>query len=389
MTTPSTDRTNQSAERERLMALKGDDVHASDASEPSEPNDEEPKRNPLQRMTGREGMMEAITAHRRNQVAQEVEGGLDALGGEDPQGEESPERDEHGRFVEGNQAARKVADPEPEPEPDMVRVVIYGEARMVPADEVEAAGGVRAYQMMKAAEVNFERSKEALDEARRLREEQAARAQETVQQVRQPQVQPPEGEVGEDGLTQTQRDELALMNEEYGEEVVDTRRRTFLLENRIAQQTSSDDSDPSLIDRIADQLERRTQEREAKARKKLFDEQREQANRHFSTHYAHIEQDPDLALIAQAKIRELATANPQRSLVEVVKAAGDYVQERFVQPGAGQGPLARRVERKRSTARAPVPSASMRVAPAPEPEPEAAQTAQQVVHQMQRARGQA
>jgi hypothetical protein len=272
----------------------------------------------------------------------------------------------------------------------MVRVVVYGEARMVPAAEVDEAGGVRAYQMMKAAELNFERSKEALEEARRLREEQAARAQDPVQQVRQPPVQTPETTVGEDGLTQEQRDELAQMNDEYGDEVVDTRRRTFVLENRIAAKpTSSDDSDPSLIDRIADQLERRTQEREAKARKKLFDEQRAQANSHFSTHYAHIEQDPDLALIAQAKIRELATADPQRSLVEVVKAAGDYVQERFVQPGAGAGPLARRVERKRSTARAPAPSASIRVTPAPEPEPEAAPSASQLVHQMQRARGQA
>jgi hypothetical protein len=344
-------------------------------------------------MTGREDMLDTIAARRRLQVAQEVIGGEDALGDPDGDADGQPDRDEQGRFIEGNQAAaRKDQEPEPAPEPapEMVRVVVYGEARMVPAAEVDEAGGVRAYQMMKAAELNFERSKEALEEARRLREEQAARAQDPVQQVRQPPVQTPETTVGEDGLTQEQRDELAQMNDEYGDEVVDTRRRTFVLENRIAAKpTSSDDSDPSLIDRIADQLERRTQEREAKARKKLFDEQRAQANSHFSTHYAHIEQDPDLALIAQAKIRELATADPQRSLVEVVKAAGDYVQERFVQPGAGAGPLARRVERKRSTARAPAPSASIRVTPAPEPEPEAAPSASQLVHQMQRARGQA
>ena len=360
------DRADHSAERDRLMNMKGEDVHASDAPG----NDEE--RAPLERKSGREDAVEAIAVSRRQQMADEL--GLETLEPID----DKPARDEQGRFTEGNQAPEP--EEEHESEPEMVRVVIYGEERMVPAAEVEEAGGVRAYQMNKAAEVNFQRSKEALEEARHLREEQATRAHEPRQAS--------EDDIGEDGLTQDQRDDLAQMQDEYGEEVIDTRRRTLVLENRIARQTSGD-SDPTFVDRVADQLERRNKEREEAARQKLFNEQREQADSYFSTHYAHIESDPDLNLIAQAKARELVAANQQRSLMDVVKEVGEYINGRYVRHDGRAGPLARRVERKRSTSRAPAPSASMRVSPAPEPEPEGAQTPQSVVHQIQRARHQA
>jgi hypothetical protein len=83
-------------------------------------------------------------------------------------------------------AANQESQPAPAPVveevvPETVTVKIFGEERQVPKEEVEEYGGIKAYQIAKAAEVQLREAKEAQAEARRERENLMRHLQQQMQ----------------------------------------------------------------------------------------------------------------------------------------------------------------------------------------------------------------
>ena len=341
-----------------------------------EENDEPPV---VKRGTPRDGMLDMIQKRRRSQVAEQI-------GVELPDPDQDPEPD-----PEPRQPAARSEPPTEEthdPQPEMVKVKVFDEESWVPREEVEAAGGLQAYQQTKAAEYNFELSKKMRAEARELLQAAQAPAPEV-----QPPAQPalaaaPAVNVGQDGLTDEQREKLASMSDDFAEEIVETTRLAYLNTTHIAAQAASGGrvDEDAIARKARDQV---LEEQELKD----WQKQRDFANAFFSKTYGDIEKDPYLKQIASLRIREEVAKpdNAGRPLIEIVKEAGDFINGKYL----GRAPAKAgdvkdanpRVTQKR-TRRVAQPGSSARATP-PAKQEAAAPTRSQVIEQMRAARGQA
>lgn len=91
----------------------------------------------------------------------------------EPQAAAEPEQPKEEPKAEPAAAAPQTVTPAPDApaEPKTVRVKVDGEEMDVPEEEVEAAGGVKAYQMLRAADNRLKKANEALAETRRMQAE--------------------------------------------------------------------------------------------------------------------------------------------------------------------------------------------------------------------------
>jgi hypothetical protein len=80
------------------------------------------------------------------------------------------------------EAPKEEPKPETKPEIKTIRVKVDGEEFDAPAEEVEAAGGIKAFQMMKASENRLKKSNETLAETRKMQ----AMMTELVKQAKPP-----------------------------------------------------------------------------------------------------------------------------------------------------------------------------------------------------------
>lgn len=140
----------------------------------------------------------------RRQAEAEIEAKqLERMGASEPKPEEvvpenppppTPEQMlEGGKFSQSEPTPEPAAEPTPEPTPEAVaetvKVKVDGEEFEVPKSEVEDAGGVKSYQIQRAAENRLKKANDAVAEARKM---QDAIAQMAIQQFQQRNPQTPE-----------------------------------------------------------------------------------------------------------------------------------------------------------------------------------------------------
>lgn len=168
-----------------------------------EPEPEKPRQQKRESKKDSDGDEPVVTIRRnepRRRALEELENRHNKAKGIEPEPEPEPKAEvkpeieaktESESAVEpAVEPAAEVAEPVAEPvveAPKLVRVKVDGEEFDVPEEEIEAAGGVKAYQKDKAAENRLVKANQALAETRQL---QAAIAQHTQRTVAPQQPQP-------------------------------------------------------------------------------------------------------------------------------------------------------------------------------------------------------
>lgn len=287
--------------------------------------------------------------------------------------------------------------PPPPADPDAkVRVKVYGEEREVPKTDVDAAGGIEAYQMIEARKRQLDEARQASLETERLRREQQALTEEMKERRRaleeaentgaprapKPSSQRPAPEasanrdeeltaVGEDGLTEAQRKRIAAMEDEYADEVVDMARSNARLENKL--QALERQSAPIVAE----------QERMRQQRLQEYQQSIDSANRWFSEHYSEFERDPRWREAASAMVNKITRDEPQIAPQALVERVGAELEAMTSSVGDARE-LSARLERKRNMHAAPK-GASMARPPTPEERPP---SRSEIIAAHRRARGQ-
>lgn len=296
-------------------------------------------------------------------------------------------RDEKGRFkrtsmrdqmmnslIENRKktVSREIVPEEEEPvhedvAPAPVRVKVYDQEFDVDQEAIDAAGGLEPYQKLAAANYKLEQAKQRNAEAAAMMEENARLNQELKHRLQEPlQPTPQRKTPGEDGLTDEQREYLAKLSEDYPDEIVETRRDLYILQNS----KGDDDVVKRATDRAVTEMRGQERAREQAAANALFTEK-----------YSHIEQDHYLNAIAQAEARQLLSEDPNRDLRDVVIKAGNKAQEYYEKL---QGSTFENKQARKRAAGNPPSGGSKRLPSKPEVRPP---TAQEVIAEMRAARG--
>ena len=150
--------------------------------EPESRRNDDPPRRIEPRNDPRTRAMEAVLASREQQMnapAQEDET-------ETPPASETPSAS----GAAPQQAAGAIETPAPAPVVETVKVKVDGEEFDVPKAEVEEFGGVKAYQIMKAADNRLRKANELIAQNRQMGELLTRQALQTLQPPREPQVNP-------------------------------------------------------------------------------------------------------------------------------------------------------------------------------------------------------
>ena len=243
-----------------------------------------------------------------------------------------------------------------DPKPEMVSVRVRKEIFEVPQADIDEAGGVKAYQMNRAAESYMEEAKELLKTAK--------------EGVTAPVVPDTPENAGPVGLSQEQSTRLEALTEEWGEDspIVTQQRSLFVLENAAQQ--------PNDIVQIATQKALETMKEAEQTR------ETEEAVTAYQDQYGHIANDEGLDTIATLEFNKVVDEDPNISVKDAMLEAGKRVDEKYVK--AQGGARTRKVLERKQNQATPPTGANARIEPKPA---EKVKTGSDIVAQMRADRG--
>lgn len=193
----ATDAAKAASEAARVLQQRGQEARNEVVERvPSEQVDKTPPEGwtPPERSTVHSQALEEIVAKREKDVVEEPA----------PEPVEAPKEEPKAEVAQEPVAAVETA---PEA-PKVVRVKVDGEEFDAPADEVEALGGVKAYQILKASENRFKKSNDVLAEIRKAQAEMLEQAK--------AQAKPKEPEITDEQLIVSKLDAIRFGTPEEG-----------------------------------------------------------------------------------------------------------------------------------------------------------------------------
>lgn len=318
----------------------------------------------------------------------------------DPEEPEEPEAIEDNldaaeEETEESLEVEKQEEAQPPTQSRTTSVMVRGHIYHVPTADVEAVGGTAEYQ--KRAAVHSYREEAAqleqfgdTDGAQQLRI-RADKLSGVLVEKEQPKAEPA---VGDDGLTESQRQELTELSETYTEEFVDIKRELYRLKNEKAAPQQPQPT-PYQIQRISEDAARKAaeealQQKEHKDYEAALEIQRLEANAAFTEQFGHIEADPELAEQTMRRFKRLRIdpRNANKTLKHILLEAGRETDV-WLQSHRGAGDEKPNVdkdiiERKRKSSGTIPKSAGATKGRTPAPKPK---TGHDVVAEMRRSRG--
>jgi len=266
----------------------------------------------------------------------------------------------------GNYTGEGEEDSQDEPE-DLVTIIVDGEERQVPRDQVYEQG-IRTLQKEAAAD------KRLAEATQRMREVEAYR-QSVEAQLRNSQRKENDGRP----LSKQQDADVRKRARQIIDKILDGNEdeaAEALAEAMTGRQQSTPDFDEQ---RLAQELTEKVQRNlERQAGIAAFNEQ-----------YAHIANDPQLFAMADRKTIEIAQEHPEWGPKQIILEAGKKVEEWLAEVGGGPTsqndtpPPSRKNERKRTTEKLK----TAKSAKAPRPAEKRPQTKSEIVADMRKRRG--
>jgi len=213
--------------------------------------------------------------------------------------------------------------------PEMAKVKIYGEERLVDKAIVEAAGGVKEYQKKVAAaeKAQLARDKEAIEQERL----QIAQEKRELEKLRQaPPVKAEPGNKINDLPSDdhaAKRDKIKAAVLAAGESLLDGEIGDFadkLADHFAGNPDLGKGSEPVNVEAIVREVEERTvRNMKAQQHKAQLDE----AVSVFNVEFPELAADPELYAKADRRTVILQQEHPTKSLVEIVRLAGEEVRK--------------------------------------------------------------
>ncbi len=306
--------------------------------------------------------------------------------------------------------------------PDKVAVKINGVEKLVPADKIEAAGGVEAYQKQAAAaemlrqaaedkarirqqEAGLQAREAALErEAARLQALQVVQQQAQTQPATQPAPQPAPSQATNDEARRRLNEELKQLIADEHEAALDDDYATVAelrikASEKLAQLAAINRpaAAQTIPAHVLESIEHRIQERtvqtvDARLRREQYEHQyeaqRQAGEQYFDDHYPMLAKNPSLRDLVNRKTIEIREKNPRANPAQIIKQAADetlaFVREISGADGtnATRGQPSASSEKMRMNAPRP---AGARAAGKPEVRPP---TRSEIVQQMRQRRGQ-
>lgn len=237
---------------------------------------------------------------------------------------------------------------------ELVTIKVYGEERRVPKSQVDAAGGIAAYQKTVAAaekaQVNEARARLQTEEQRLLRI--AANLRNGLDENGQPLAPKPPtpgvpaSAIGKEALEATVRGLYSGDAEEA------TAALAALVEQIGARQGTSNQVSPEIVRAVEAQVLERIEERET-SRTEARDVQ--EANRIFREDFKDIANDPDMMVWAKGMASTLSAdpAYQGKSRADIAREVGTRIREKLGKPPGTRSELENRRQLKDSLPQAP------------------------------------